>query len=106
MQLMSLAELLVSAEALDWSHEVYMPMNEMWTEETICLVLEPEENEIPENSIEYIKQHNLKCIFGIDIVQDIVINSKLQDNGNEIDVHRLFQAFVYYYENDAFIQFT
>lgn len=103
MQLMTLNELLSCVETLDWTHELYLPMNETWTEITSCAVLESEEDEMSNETSDYVSQNNFKYILGIQSIQDIVSNAKTQkSNASTKD---LFQAFLHYYRNDSFIAF-
>jgi hypothetical protein len=103
MQVMKLNELLSRAETLDWTYELYLPKNQPWTELTSCAILEPEEDEISNEVASYISQNKFKYILGVQAVQDIVINAKLQRP--HANINDLFQAFLYYKENDAFITF-
>jgi hypothetical protein len=103
MQLMQLGEVLSDVEAIDWTCDLYLPIDEPWTKVTSCAVLEEEEEELSPQSASYIAQNRLKYTLTIQDVKSIVSNAKLQKKEASID--ELFQAFLFYFQNDAFIDF-
>jgi hypothetical protein len=93
-----------------WTDWVYLPANEVWTLSSKSVVLESEEvapefEDEPDADIpEFAKTNNLKRVLSVSNIQDIVSNARAQKL--DVTVEELFQAFEYYYKNDAFINFS
>ncbi|MBV9849130.1 MAG: hypothetical protein JO250_05515 [Armatimonadetes bacterium] len=101
-QIMKLSEVLLSAERLLWQLELFLPADRRWTEDTQGALLDTEDEEDPDNP-EFAKAHSLVCTLGMSQVQEIISNARQQELN--ADIGKLLRAFLFYYENDAFIDF-
>jgi hypothetical protein len=99
-----LAEVLDRIETLPWGHAIYLDTQRPWTEESRVAVLDPNDVEDPDSDDdpEFAVRHGLKYALTVSITQDIVDNTKQQKV--QPSVVDLLQAFNYYYEHDAFIE--
>lgn len=77
---------------------LFLPKNESWNVDSKGVVLC--ENDI--DGLNFAKLHKLENVIGIYAVQDIVANLKQQIPDPSPD--QLTQAFLFYYDNDAFIE--
>ena len=88
---------------------LYLPMEKPWSLDSKCLVLEseevpPEEEDKPNAGIPQIAiSMGMIQIMPITTVQDIIINAKEQSK--TLSEKDFFEAFLYYYDNDAFMAF-
>lgn len=86
-----------------WSDALFLPEDEVWGTESKCLVWNPDDIENEEDEVPKIALENgLMYALGIQTVMAIVDNyyethDRITDNG-------LVDAFLYYYDNDAFIK--
>lgn len=81
-----------------------MPDNIKWELETKGIIwdtddVEEEEDEIPQIA----KEHGFLCSISIQKIQEIVSNARQQVK--DCSIEQLFAAFLYYYDNDAFLEF-
>lgn len=101
-QLINLSELLLSAEHLPWQSELFLPTGRVWTEDTKGAVLDTEDVEDPDNP-PFAVTYGLSCALGVSEIQDVVNNARQQDPN--AGAAKLLQAFQFYHDNDAFIDF-
>ena len=101
-QLVTLSEALLSAEQLPWQSNLYLPSHRKWTEDSEAAVLDTENEEEPENPA-FAQMHSLMRALSISDVQQIVYNAKQQRPN--ADTTELVQAFQFYFDRDAFIDF-
>ena len=96
-----LGEVLKRAFDLPWEHALYLPFNEKWSLETRGCVLDPaladDEERISDSS-------GLDYVLSIQQIQSIIRNVSQQRS--EVDDTELLAAFLYYYDNDAFIDLS
>lgn len=87
---------------------VYLSEEESWKPESPCLVLQsdevpPEEEDDPDAGVpEIAKKLKMMQTVTVAEVQDIVANCKMQKS--DASDETLFEAFIYYYDNDAYIE--
>ena len=87
---------------------VYLPSDETWSlaSESATLVSEevsPEEEDMPDAGVpECAKQRGLIQVMDVATLQDVVSNILSQKPFATID--DMFQAFIHYYRQDAFLQ--
>lgn len=98
-----LISVLRNIEKYEWSDAIFLPENEVWEKETLCLILDPDDveddsDEAPKDALD----KGLMYALDIQTVEDIVNNYK--KNHGKVDDDGLFAAFLYYYDNDAFIE--
>ena len=100
---MTLREALLGAEQLPWNHHLFLPENQRWSLESPCSVLNLAEEENPENP-PVARENGLRYALGVHDVQEIVSNARQQMLSPT--VAQLLQAFFFYYDNDAFVDFS
>jgi len=100
MTFLKLGDVLDQADSLSSSDHLYLPFDEAWTLETRA-GLDPSTglDGMPEAALEA----ELEPAIGMDAVQDVVINARDQLGTPAPD--QLLAAFLFYYDNDAFIEF-
>jgi hypothetical protein len=97
----SVRKVLSDAESLRWSDALYLRLNEKWNLDSPCIVWDPDDCESGDEVPQTAAAHNMRYALGIQDVQDIVRNARMQKPSCGVDV--LFDAFLYYYDNDAFL---
>lgn len=79
---------------------LYLPMDEVWQLQTRCAVLAKSDSDgVPDLA----QQHGLSYALEMASVQEIVVNARGQLGEPTVD--QLFEAFLFYYDHDAFITF-
>jgi negative regulator of genetic competence, sporulation and motility len=103
-KIFKLSDVLVNSEKFEWSDALFMSRVEEWTLNSSCAVLDPDDIEDDaDEEPKFAQDNNLKYILSIQDIQSIVDNAKQQKTCcTEND---LFEAFLYYFDNDAFIEF-
>jgi len=104
-QFVSLCEILQNINDYQWSDALYLPDEDKWTQNTKGVVLDPddvdaEEDEIPKFALD----NNLIYSLDIQTIQGIIDNANQQKK--DCTIEDLFDAYLYYYNNDAFIVFN
>ncbi|HBB9961192.1 TPA: hypothetical protein JG851_004291 [Vibrio parahaemolyticus] len=94
--------ILLNVNKLPWEYALYIPsqMNE-WSENTQCMVLDPDETDDPDDDPEAAKLNGFKYAFSVSILQDIIHNLKNQNP--RIDNKMSIKAIKHYYEHDSFL---
>lgn len=100
-KLLSLRELL-SDRTLPFDHHVLLPSESKWHLDTLCAIVESDEIAEPENH-PLALENKFSCSIGTNEVLDIIANAREQVP--RATVEQLLDAFEFYYENDAFIEF-
>lgn len=89
-------------DSLPWNYAVYLPPGTP-TLDTNCIVLDPDDvdpdQNIPEDAVDLGFEEGL----GIADIRSIQENAQLQ--GRKPSADEMLRAFVYYLQNDAFIEF-
>lgn len=104
----TLSETLLSIETFSIKCWLYLPSEVSWTLDSPSLVLEseevrPEQESDPDAGVpEIARQLNMMQALSIAEVQDAVANAKSQKP--DVSVSELFDAFLYYYDNDAYMK--
>lgn len=96
--------ILENIDKFKWSDALYLPEDEIWNKDTEGMVLdsdnvENDEDEVPKEA----KEKNLIYALNIQIIQSIVDNSYQQKS--KLSVEELVEAYLYYYDYDAYIDF-
>lgn len=102
-ELVELRKVLVSAESYSWESSLFLPDSMNWEIDSLCAVLNMDDLADDEEVPEFAVKNRLIYVLSIQEIQDIVRNAYSQ-RSNCVDKN-LFEAFLYYYKNDAFIQF-
>ena len=101
----ALRDVLTNASDFLWSDSLFLPDDEEWGPDTRVLIWDPNDVDSDEDEVPKIAEENgLFCSIGIQMVQQIVENAKQQLES--CTAEQLLQAFLYYYDNDAFIEFS
>src|SRR5262249_52899486 len=96
----TLGEVLGNDSRFNAGHFLYLPMDEIWQLGTKCAVLTKSDVDgVPEVA----QQNGLAYALGIAAVQDIAANAREQVR--DVSLDQLLQAFLFYYDHDAFITF-
>ncbi len=100
---MEFRDILNNASSLSWKDSLFLPNDKNWSLDTTCYLFDLDDLEDDEEIPQYAIENNLMYVLSISDIQDIVDNAKQQrPQCSELE---LFQAFLYYYKNDAFISF-
>ncbi|MBW4966325.1 MULTISPECIES: hypothetical protein [unclassified Pseudoalteromonas] len=100
--LITLDKVLLKIETLPWDYALYIPaVDTVWDERMMCMILDPEETEDPDDDPEIAKRNGLKYALSISDVQDVSenLNAQIKDVEQEF----LIAAVKYYYDKGAFI---
>jgi len=102
--LKTLGEVLSTADQLPLEADLFLPFDEEWGPDTRCAV-EPVDPYADEPGVpELAARNGLGRTLQIAQVQDIVDNARQQRPGAR--VADLISAFLFYYDRDAFIDFS
>lgn len=103
--LYKLSQVLESAEKFPDASDLFLPKAEQLSPNTKCAVLleDPEEFDFTEETLLFAEQNSLTYNIGIQIVQDVVSNARMQKV--DVNAEELVQALEYYLDNDAFYDF-
>jgi hypothetical protein len=85
------------------NHWLFLPASEDWHLDSPCAVLTTDDLEPDEEIPAFAREHDLTCALDVAAVQDVVSNASQQLGTPTIE--QLFDAFLYYYDNDAFKDF-
>lgn len=104
MQITTIKEALINAPNLLWSDSLFLPDTLTWELETKVVIcdsddVESEDDEIPQIA----KEMGLPLSIGIQDIQQVIDNARQQVE--DYSIEQLFEVFLYYYDNDAFIEF-
>jgi hypothetical protein len=96
-----LGEVLVHSDRWSASDKLYMSFGKTWTEQSECLVLPMSDTDaLPASA----RDAGLEYALGMDAIQDVVANAR--DQLGTVTSRQLLEAFTYYYDNDAFLDFS
>ncbi|MDR2305968.1 MAG: hypothetical protein LBE53_02025 [Paucimonas sp.] len=106
MKLETLESVLAGIDKQPWDFALYMPHGVPWNKDTLCAVLDPDdfENEPNPDRPKFALDNNLHYALGIEIIQSIIENAKEQRP--RANAFELADAFIYYYDNDAYIDLS
>ena len=100
--LLELKQVLINISEFDWSYALYLEAGEVWNLNTKCAVLDPNDVEDDDEELPtYAKKNKLVYVLTIQEIKGIIKNAYQQKKDCSED--DLLKAFVYYYDNDAFI---
>lgn len=94
-----LGEVLENPEKYSAKTHLFLPMDEDWNEHTRCAVLNWYDDKRPQ----FAEEHGLEHALDMYAVQGIVLNARQQRSLPSLRM--LLDAFLFYYDNDAFIDF-
>ncbi|AFI89097.1 hypothetical protein F6Q07_06285 [Pectobacterium parmentieri] len=101
----NLREVLKDAENIDWHLALYLPKEvSAWNLDSLVMIEDPDDvdSDDPDEDPDVVKNAGYRYVMGIQSIQGIVNNAKLQLNN--ISDESLFTCFIFYFERDAFIE--
>ncbi len=102
--LIELRDVLLNSADLSWDESLFLPEDKNWSLNSKGYLINLDNLEDDEETPQFAIDNNLIYVLSVADIQDIVDNAKQQrSESSESD---LFEAFLYYYKNDAFITFT
>ncbi|KTC09872.1 hypothetical protein AO391_25080 [Pseudomonas marginalis ICMP 9505] len=105
MKKIKFSEILSDAESLNWEDALYLPKDkEKWGLNCDAIIENPdnfEDYDTDDTPIE-ISKINFRYVLLCDDLLSIIIN--LREQTTSFDLNMAYQAFIYYFENDAFIK--
>lgn len=96
-----LVNVLRDIESYEWSKALFLPEDEIWGIDTKCMILAPndvEDDEAPQIALE----NGLSYALDVQLIQAIVQN--ISEQKKDFTDDDLLEAFLYYYDNDAYIE--
>ncbi|AJY62585.1 DUF7716 domain-containing protein [Burkholderia glumae] len=101
-----LGDVLTNVSEFAWDHALFMPHGVDWVPSTTCAILDPDdfENEANPERPQFAVEHSLHYALGVQVVQGIVENARLQRP--DATVSDLVDAFIFYYDNDAYVDWS
>ena len=98
-----LSYILKNIDEFKWSDALFLPEDEVWEKDAKGMVLDPDDVEDDEDDVpREAKEKHLMYALSIQTIQSIVSNLKQQMH--DISENDLVEAFLYYYNNDAYIE--
>ena len=100
-----LVDVLRNIESFEWSKALFLPEDEIWGIDTKCMILDPndvedEDDEAPQIALE----NELSYALDVQSIQAIVQN--ISEQKKDFTDEDLLEAFLYYYDNDAYIELS
>ena len=102
--LIELRDVLLNAGDLPWRNSIFLPKDKNWNLNSLCFLFNLDDLEDDEEVPQFAIDNNLIDVLNMSEVQDIVCNANQQRV--QCSESSLFEAFLYYYKNDAFIIFS
>ena len=99
-ELMKLKDVLLNVKKLSWEDSLFLPKDKNWSLDSVGYLFNLDDLEEDEEMPKFALDNHLSYVLSVADIQDIVDNANQQRQCSELD---LFQAFLYYYDNDAFI---
>ncbi len=101
--LMVFRDVLLNVNEFSWRDTLFLPKDDIWSLSSMCAVLYTDDLEDSEEVPQFALDNNLVWALNIQDVQNIFENAKQQRFlCSDTD---LLEAFLYYFDNDAFITF-
>ncbi len=94
-------EVLSNINDYDWGDWVYLDESEERDLNCRCAVLNLDDLEPEEDEPDFAIDNGLECFLSVHQIQDVVEN--YNDGNDNPTLEGLFEAIMYYYENDGFI---
>lgn len=103
-KLVELRNVLLNVADLCWKDSIFLSKDKDWSLNSLYYLFNLEDLEEGEEIPQFVINNNLDYVLSIADLQDIVDNSYQQHP--QCSESELFDAFLYYYKNDAFIIFA
>lgn len=101
----NLKDVLNNANNIDWFLALYLPKDiSSWSLDSLVIIDDPDDvdSDDPDEDPSAVKDAGYRYVLGMQTIQSIVNNLSLQKSN--ITDNDLFIAFMYFFENDAFIK--
>lgn len=98
-----LAFVLENIDKFKWSDALFLPEDEEWNKDTEGMVLDPDDVEEDDDIPKEAKERKLMYALSIQTIKSIIQNISQQKS--EISEEELVEAYLFYYDNDAYINF-
>lgn len=105
MKRMSFSDVLMKPETLDWREALYLPKDKrLWTMSCEAIIANPDDFVDYDNEEDPVELSGIgyRYILLCDDIASIVSN--VREQGIALDESVLYDAFIYYLENDAFLK--
>ncbi|WP_291571657.1 DUF7716 domain-containing protein [Clostridium sp. UBA4548] len=103
-KILKLRDILLNSEDFKWSDALFLVRDEEWTLDSECAVLDPDDVEDDaDEEPRFASDNNMKYALSMQDIQSIVDNANQQHEYSSEG--ELLQAFLYYYDHDAYIEF-
>ncbi|MEC0268309.1 DUF7716 domain-containing protein [Paenibacillus anseongense] len=99
-----LRNVLLNAATFSWRESLFLLKDENWTLNSKCYLFKLDDLEDDEEVSQFAIDNNLKLVLSHADIQSVVDNANQQRS--QCSEFHFFTAFLYYYENDAFITFS
>ena len=99
-ELIKFKDVLLNVDKLPWEDSLFLPKDKNWSLDSLGYLFNLDDLDKDEEFPKFTIDNNLIYVLSMADIQDIVDNANQQRQCSELD---LFQAFLYYYNNDAFI---
>lgn len=89
-------------ENFAWDQSVFLPRGQSWNLDSPCVVWDADDLEDGHDVPAVAVRNGMEYVLGISALQDVVANARMQ---KDCSLEDLFGAFIFYVQNDAFIEF-
>lgn len=101
-RLLVMRDILNNIEEFKWSDALFLPEDEVWSLDTQGAIIDPDDVEDDSDEVpKFAKENNLMYALDIQTLKGIIRNASEQKT--ECTDKDFIKAFLYYYDNDAFI---
>ena len=97
-----LIDVLRNIESFEWANALFLPEDEIWCIATKCMILDPNDIEEDDEAPPIALEKGLNYALDVQSIQAIVKN--LSEQKKDYTDEDLLEAFLYYYDNDAYIE--
>lgn len=100
-KLMALRDILNHIEKFEWSDALFLPEDETWSLDTQAAIIDPDDVEDESDEVpKFARDNNFMYALDVQTIKGIIKNAYEQKA--ECTDEDLIEAFLYYYDNDAF----
>src|SRR4051794_9206667 len=99
-----LGDVLANAETSSSRDALFLPMDEAWTLDTPSIVTDLDAINDPASEAINADGRTYQYALGIDTLIDVIVNAREQ--AKNVSRDEILEAFLYYYDHDAFIAFA
>lgn len=100
-QITNLEAVLTNPSGFSWKHSVYATFDETWRLSTQCVICDPDEEAGSPVAAKALGYERVLSIGDFDMIRSNAIMQK-----PDVTPKELLDAFLHYYDNDSYINFT